>query len=44
MSRRGVAPSAPGALSYTNAAVATDAGRCYVWGGNMWEVGDSVVM
>jgi len=27
-----------GSLSYTNAAVATDQGRLYVWGGNGWEV------
>ena len=30
---------AHGACSYTNAAVATDEGRCYVWGGNYWEGG-----
>jgi len=28
-----------GSLSYTNAAVATDEGRVFVWGGNMWEGG-----
>eukprot|EP00965_Chrysotila_dentata_P134367 4443424-Pleurochrysis_carterae.AAC.1 len=27
---------AHGDLSYTNAAVATDDGRCFVWGGNSW--------
>eukprot|EP01044_Picomonas_judraskeda_P002987 COSAG03_NODE_231_length_10288_cov_49.012170_5_plen_488_part_00 len=30
-----------GAASYTNAAVATDQGRLYVWGGNAWEGGIS---
>merc|ERR1712048_541358 len=30
---------AHGSLSYTNAAVATDEGRVFVWGGNMWEGG-----
>jgi len=30
---------AHGSLSYTNAAVATSEGRCYVWGGNAWEGG-----
>merc|ERR1711871_741866 len=30
---------AHGSLAYTNAAVATDEGRCYMWGGNMWEGG-----
>mmetsp|Transcript_39584 Transcript_39584/g.93243 ORF Transcript_39584/g.93243 Transcript_39584/m.93243 type:complete len:1576 (-) Transcript_39584:125-4852(-) len=28
-----------GSLSYTNAAVATDKGRLFVWGGGMWEGG-----
>ena len=27
-----------GSLAYTNAAVATDQGRLYIWGGNGWEV------
>mmetsp|Transcript_28130 Transcript_28130/g.68272 ORF Transcript_28130/g.68272 Transcript_28130/m.68272 type:complete len:244 (+) Transcript_28130:1180-1911(+) len=26
-------------LSYTNGAVASDQGRCYVWGGNYWQGG-----
>ena len=26
-------------VSYTNGAVASDQGRCYVWGGNYWEGG-----
>jgi len=26
-------------VSYTNGAVASDQGRCYVWGGNCWEGG-----
>eukprot|EP00929_Paragymnodinium_shiwhaense_P015417 TRINITY_DN12350_c0_g1_i1.p1 TRINITY_DN12350_c0_g1~~TRINITY_DN12350_c0_g1_i1.p1 ORF type:complete len:233 (+),score=27.61 TRINITY_DN12350_c0_g1_i1:196-894(+) len=30
---------AHGSLSYTNAAVATDEGRVFVWGGNAWEGG-----
>lgn len=28
-----------GSVAYTNAAVATDEGRVFVWGGNMWEGG-----
>ena len=30
---------AHGALSYTNAAAATDDGRVYTWGGNCWQGG-----
>jgi len=30
---------AHGAVAYTNAAVATDEGRVFMWGGNMWEGG-----
>ena len=30
---------AHGALSYTNAAAASDDGRCYMWGGNCWQGG-----
>ena len=31
--------AAHGALSYTNAAAATDDGRVYTWGGNCWQGG-----